>query len=98
MGVASLVLSGVGVLLFVIAYLAVEYIKRKDALLGPPGFEDPGFELLVALLLLLTASRNLAGLGFGAVSILGRSRGVCAYLGVVCSVIVISIACVLLLP
>ena len=57
MGVTSFVLSAVGIVLCVVAYLAVEYIKYKDALLGPPGFEDPGFELLVALLVLLTASR-----------------------------------------
>ena len=96
MGVASFVLSAVGILLFVVAYLAAEYIKHKYTLLGPPGFEDPGFELLVALLVLLTASCNLAALGFRTVILLGQGRRLFALLDVVCSILAMNIACVLL--
>ena len=97
MGVASFVLPAVGVLLFVVASLAVDYITRKDALLGPPGFEDPGFELLVLLLLLMTAFCNLLALGLGVTSLLTRCKGLFGYLGVMCSGVVVGVACALYL-
>ena len=80
-----------------VASLAVDYITRKDALLGPPGFEDPGFELLVSLLLLMTAFCNLVALGLGVTSLLTRRRKLFGYLGVTCSVIAVGTACALYL-